>query len=226
MLLTNAVYENLFNVCLLFPEQQKLLRKEHRNGHYCLSSWFGAYCGSIILLQIIHCGMLSTPLYILVGLSLELGRVLVFLLCLFLVSCIGCVLGVIFGAVSGSDELAVNRNVMLFTVPFFLFGGFAIPRPSIPWYFLPLYNFNIFRIALAILRVNEFQGAHFADCQGSHDVPISVCTGDKYLSMADIDSDPVVRPIWLGFMQLGASFFFLIVVSWFCLRKTVQCKTG
>jgi hypothetical protein len=213
MITNNLIMDNIFTTILSFPQERNLLHREYKNGTYSLFSWFWAFVTCTIGIQLIYASALVLPVIVMVGLNPAWDRVIVMLLCAFLVAIIGAMIGVTLGATSQGLKQAQGK-VLPAIVPMLLFSGYVIPYADIPAVFRPIYYISIFQYAFTILRINQFHGLEFTD--GT--------TGDEYLALVNCSVDDHSVPAMFGI--LAAYALTTTLLAYYIVRFKARQKTG
>jgi len=178
-LVISAVFDTAFNNILTIPLTRPLIVREYKNGAYSPIALFLALASSSIIFD--GLSSLGYALAIpIVGLFDSARKFFLFLAVDLLITCFGSALGIWLGSTSRDIKEAQSRMLPI-VFPLLLFGGFLLPKPSIPDYFIWLYYLSPFQWALTSLLIVEFVGLTFVDGPYS--------TGTEYLESQNIDPD-------------------------------------
>lgn len=220
----NCVMANLFQTILSLPTERSLAQREHRNGAYSLVAYYLSTIFASILIQTFQCILLGVPPYFMVGLQPEASKVVIFILTLSVLSSIGCALGLMVGAVA-SDYKSAQQAMLPILVPLTLFSGYVIPYDSIPSMFQPFYYASFFQYAFGILRLNQFSGLKFDDCDPFIPEPYNYCTGEAYLKSETANLDPAHNDIPSKMLILLGELALIGVVGFGLLKYKFSQKT-
>ncbi len=214
----SSVMDTLFPTVMTLPATKLLLLREYNNGAYSLMPYFIAQLISLLFFQTINALFMGIPIYFLVGLNAEPGRILIFLANLSIMSSIGAALGLFIGS-QVKDTQQAQQVVMPTLVPLELFSGYLIPYNKIPDYFLWLYHISFFSYALNMLQLNQFHGMKFSDCVRSEVCPVACFeTGEELLEQLHIDLDSQPK----NFMALGITFLVLSILAYYGLKILIS----
>lgn len=160
---------------------------------------------------------MSFPMYLLVGLRLEIIRVLFFILINGMVSIVGVAIGFCIGSLARDYQVpfwipyfvnlhrrkGANQAIMPSLFPMMIFSGYMIPFFKIPIYFKWIYFVSIFQYGLSLLEINEFSGL-ILECEA--DISTCYTSGDQYLASLNLGTDrfQLYLRILFGFMVAGS----------------------
>jgi len=220
--LFSSVMDTLFPTVMVMPTTKAILKREYKNGVYSLPPYFFAQLFSNVFFQTINSLFMGVPIYLLVGLNLSDGRMLVFLSSLAMMSSIGASLGLFIGSLVENTQQA-QQVVMPTLIPLELFSGYIIPYNKIPDYFLWLYNISFFAFALSLLEINQFKGVEFSDCPYNPETfgtcsPVGCyTTGEELLGCMNISTDDVGKDL----KALAITFSVLSTCGYYAMRWLV-----
>lgn len=146
----NQSVSSLTGTLQVFPLEKPLYLREYGAGMYRVDAYFLAKCLSDIPLQLTFPTIFSLIIYILVGLPLSSGRMLMYWISLLLVVNAALCLGFLVSAFAASLAVALTIGPM-FLLPLILFGGFFLNLGDIPWYFTWLKIFSFLAYGMTAL---------------------------------------------------------------------------
>eukprot|EP00933_Yihiella_yeosuensis_P035302 TRINITY_DN28821_c0_g1_i1.p1 TRINITY_DN28821_c0_g1~~TRINITY_DN28821_c0_g1_i1.p1 ORF type:complete len:556 (-),score=94.44 TRINITY_DN28821_c0_g1_i1:86-1753(-) len=179
----NPMIETFYAGATTFQATKGLLKREYYDGLYQVAPYYLAYYIGFMAMQIPWTLAWAAPLYLLVGLPLELGRFSIYLLTTFLVLLMSCAAGSAVGAMTKDAD--GNRAVLMpLLIPSVLFSGYVIPLNQIARIWMPLYYLSPMQWGMSLLESNNYKGVVFPDCDASVPFELRRCwaTGEEMLS--------------------------------------------
>ncbi len=212
----SAVFDTLLTLVIKYPLTRALIQREYRNRYYSVGPYFFAELLARSLFECANAILLATPPYLLVGLELSGAQFGTFAGVLCVLSICGAGLGICVGTLS-KDIQEAQGLVIPILMPLMLFSGFFVPYNEIPVFFRWLYEISFLRYAFNILKMNQWEGLNFDDCDASSadDVCPMTCyaDGDEYLE--DTNASTLSKEdnfaILLGIMAVMVSLSFFIM---------------
>uniref|UniRef100_A0A0G4H7E0 ABC transporter domain-containing protein n=1 Tax=Chromera velia CCMP2878 TaxID=1169474 RepID=A0A0G4H7E0_9ALVE len=229
MIVNNSVVSNLIGTVLEFPLQRALLIREYRNGMFALSAYFCATIVVSLCTNLLLSLLMGLPVYFFVGLHEGSRRLCVFICTLVIQSFIGSSLGLAVGALS-NDFKDAQAVVVPILVPLMLFSGYVLPFDSIPSYMKWVYFCSFFQYALSLLRMNQFKGVVFEECDPethwSEETGICFRTGEEYLKSDGVNLDPQTTSEAALLAVLLAFLFGIWAVGFALLKWKLSRRSG
>uniref|UniRef100_A0A7S0AEH6 ABC transporter domain-containing protein n=1 Tax=Pyrodinium bahamense TaxID=73915 RepID=A0A7S0AEH6_9DINO len=178
--LQNPLIETFYAGATTFQLTKGLLKREYYDGLYEVAPFYLSYYFGFLAMQIPWTFVWVVPMYVLVGLPLEIVRFTVFLLTAFLVILMSCAAGSTVGAFTRDAD--GNRAVLMpLMIPMVLFSGYVIPYTQIPLIWKPIYFLSPLQWGMSILETNQYKGLTFVDCDGDGERRRCYATGDEFL---------------------------------------------
>ena len=160
MLTILLVFSGLQSAITLFVAERAVFIRESQDGLYSTATYLAAKVLADLPLQLFFFLLLAIPMYLLVGLRLEVSEVLVFFCFGYLLSIFGSWTGFALSAATGDAE-ASNAAAPGVVLPAVLLGGFLL-KPASIWIGIRWLSYVSFmRYAFSVLLVNEFKGLTF-----------------------------------------------------------------
>mmetsp|Transcript_15250 Transcript_15250/g.53607 ORF Transcript_15250/g.53607 Transcript_15250/m.53607 type:complete len:626 (-) Transcript_15250:135-2012(-) len=210
----NPLIETFYAGATAFQLTKGLLKREYYDGLYQVVPYYLAYYLGFLAMQVPWTFVWVVPMYFLVGLPLDFGRVFVFLLTSFLIILMACAAGSVVG--TRTKDADGNRAVLMpLLIPMVLFSGYVIPFDQIPQVWRPIYYLSPVQWGMTILETNQYKGLVFEDCDASIPVSERYCyaTGDEFL---EATSQPLAQLLGIRGMLLVVlcyiGFFMLLNV--------------
>mmetsp|Transcript_12942 Transcript_12942/g.36665 ORF Transcript_12942/g.36665 Transcript_12942/m.36665 type:complete len:696 (-) Transcript_12942:27-2114(-) len=157
--MTNMAFSQ-FQQLVLFTNERPLFLKEKASGMYRVSAYYMAKTFVDIPTLLIAPTVFCVISYFFVGFQLSFEKFLIFWLTIIVF--VGTMTSLFTTISCAAPNIQVAQMVAsLFTVVFFLFGGFYITAGSIPAYYVWIKYLSPFKYAFASLMKNEFDGLCF-----------------------------------------------------------------
>jgi len=164
--LQNPLIETFYAGATTFQHTKGLLKREYYDGLYEVAPFYLSYYFGFLAMQIPWTIVWAAPMYVLVGMPLELARFSVFLVVCFIVIFMSCAAGSTVGAFTKDAD--GNRAVLMpLMIPMVLFSGYVIPYAQIPIVWKPIYFLSPLQWGMTILERMHYKGVTFVDCDTS-----------------------------------------------------------
>eukprot|EP00615_Pteridomonas_danica_P007464 CAMPEP_0114361864 /NCGR_PEP_ID=MMETSP0101-20121206/25146_1 /TAXON_ID=38822 ORGANISM="Pteridomonas danica, Strain PT" /NCGR_SAMPLE_ID=MMETSP0101 /ASSEMBLY_ACC=CAM_ASM_000211 /LENGTH=220 /DNA_ID=CAMNT_0001507239 /DNA_START=1 /DNA_END=663 /DNA_ORIENTATION=+ len=216
----------MFALIIKYPLTRALIQREYRNRYYSIGPYFFAELLCRTVFECINVIFLGVPCYFLVGLQATAHQFFIFFAALSLLSAIGASLGIVIGT-HAKDIQEAQGLIMPVLMPLMLFSGFFLPYDEIPVYFRWLYDVSFLRYAFNILKVNQWSGMNFDDCNGVPDsadisCPADLCyeNGNEYLK----ETDASTLPMGTNFLIVFGFTIAIIIYSFVSMRNAIIKK--
>uniref|UniRef100_A0A7S1QPC9 ABC-2 type transporter domain-containing protein n=1 Tax=Alexandrium catenella TaxID=2925 RepID=A0A7S1QPC9_ALECA len=180
--LQNPLIETFYAGATTFQLTKGLLKREYYDGLYEVAPFYLSYYFGFLAMQIPWTVVWAVPMYVLVGMPLEIARLSVFLLVSFLVIFMSCAAGSTVGTFTKDAD--GNRAVLMpLMIPMVLFSGYVIPYAQIPLLWKPIYFLSPLQWGMTILETTHYKGMTFVDCDAGAPTADRRCyaTGDEFL---------------------------------------------
>jgi len=177
----SPLIETFYAGASTFQLTKGILKREYYDGLYQVAPYYLSYYLGFLAMQVPWACAWAVPMYILVGMPLEIMRFSVFLLTNFLVILMACAAGSTVG--TWTKDADGNRAVLMpILIPMILFSGYVIPYSQIPSIWMPIYYISPVQWGMSILNANQYKGMIFSDCDPGDPQRHCYATGDEFLS--------------------------------------------
>ena len=166
-----------------------------------------------------------TPLhqYFMVGLSMSGHQFGISASVLCILSVCGAGLGIVVGTIA-KDIQEAQGLVIPILMPLMLFSGFFLPYNDIPIYFRWLYDVSFLRYAFNILKINQWAGVNFSDCDDSsadNECPRTCYVdGEDYLDGTNASSISMANNFFILLGILAG----MLILSFVVMRSAIMKK--
>lgn len=189
---------------------------------YHFSAWFFATLLVFFIQQWVAAIMMGLPVYYMCQLRPQFKHVAIFIVDLGILASIGAVLGLLAGGMS-KDFKAARQAVIPTVTPQMLFAGFLISRDDLPVWCRWVYYVDLFQYALSLVRINEYAGAEFTDCNEAR-AAAGACfmTGNDYLHSQHLNEGQLPT----DFALLGALLFGLSCLTFVVMFRVATAPSN
>ena len=167
---------------------------------------------------------LATPCYFMVGLQSDIVKFGTFFLVLSLLSVMGASIGIVVGTMT-KDIQEAQGMIIPILMPLMLFSGFFLPFRDIPSFFRWLYEISFLRYGFNILKVNQWSGVDFDDCDVSSLEGVCPVTcypnGKAYLAKTEASELSMAT----NFLILAGFLVAITLFSFVSMRRAIIAKS-
>lgn len=161
--LVTMVSFSAYDIVLLFPKERTVYLREHAAGLYDTAAYFHARGLAEMPFHVLFTLFTCVGTYFMLGLQMELGKFLVFVLSLELCAVCGASAMLFVGSVS-ADENVGNVLASILLLMFMLFDGFYVNKETVPVWLRWLERLSFMGYMVENLGLNEFSGLDFEGC--------------------------------------------------------------
>ena len=161
--LVTMVSFSSYDIVLLFPKERTVYLREHAAGLYDTAAYFHSRGVAELPFHLAFTLITCTGTYFMLGMQLELGRFLVFVLTLELCAVCGASAMMFVGSVS-ADENVGNVLASILLLMFMLFDGFYVNKETVPVWLRWIEKMSFMGYMVENLALNEFTGLEFEGC--------------------------------------------------------------
>mmetsp|Transcript_10413 Transcript_10413/g.23570 ORF Transcript_10413/g.23570 Transcript_10413/m.23570 type:complete len:618 (-) Transcript_10413:135-1988(-) len=178
----NPIIDSFYSGLGSFQQQRPIFKREYYDGLYSVSAFFVAYYAAYFVMTVPWAMVWATPLYLLIGMPLELTRYLVFLAAVLTSILFGTALGSVIAVTSADAESARSKFTPI-VIPMVMFSGFVIPYSTVAKIWHWLYLLSPMQWGLSIMSRNHLADMLFSDCPPGSRFPCYE-TGEAYLEVS------------------------------------------
>jgi len=194
----NPLIDTFYAGATTFQSLRGLLKREYYDGLYDVVPFYISYYYGFCLMQVPWTLAWALPMYIITGMPLELSKLIVFVMTVFMMILWAGAMGSAVGTWTKDQE--GNRAVLLpMMILAVLLSGFVIPYAQLHSFWLPFYYASPVQWCLSILEKNLFSGMEFAKSDARpRGATVGIFTsGDEFL---EASLNPVAKELPIPLM--------------------------